>query len=92
MQYINVIAKVYAISGLRWCPNRSQVSMECEVNLSFVCPATAGDRLSLLRLFCAVSAGQILDRRIKRGRLSIYSLFPGRSIVSPIGSNYSSLL
>lgn len=85
MQYINVIAKVYAISGLRWWPNRSQVSTECEVNLSFVCPTTTGVPFKAL---CAVSTGQILDRRIKRGCLSIYLLFPGRWIVTVVRCNY----
>lgn len=36
---------------------------------------------------CAVSTGQILDRRIKRGCLSIYLLFPGRWIVT-VRCNY----
>lgn len=40
----------------------------------------------LLRLYVSLSTGQILDRRIKRGYLSIYLLFPGRWIV--VACNY----
>lgn len=40
------------------------------------------------KALCTVSTGQILDRGIKRGYLSIYLPFPGRWIVTVVGCNY----
>lgn len=79
MQCINVIAKVFYIGSAVVAEQKPSFhGMRSQFILCVSYYYRRSTARPLLRLYVSLSTGQILDRRIKRGYLSIYLLFPGQ--------------